>query len=246
MNDTLASRADTDARTSGTARVLVWDAPVRVFHWLMVASFAGAWLTAESERWRLVHAVLGYTTLGLVAFRIIWGFAGTRYARFSEFVRSPAAVVRYLSGLVKGHPERHVGHNPAGAIAIVAMLLMTYVVGATGWATYSGTGGEWLGELHEGAANVMLGLVIAHIVAVLMTSLLHRENLIGAMVTGYKPGKQGEGIRSAWRGLAVLLVAAVIGWWWFQLHAGTQTRAADQPAAAAARSQTSSDANDND
>lgn len=246
MNDTFASRADNDTRASGTVRILVWDAPVRVFHWLMVASFAGAWLTAESERWRLLHATLGYTMVGLVASRIVWGLMGTRYARFSTFVRSPAAVIRYMASLVKGRPERHVGHNPAGAIAIVAMLLMTWAVGVTGWATYNSAGGEWFGELHGGIANAMLALVAIHVAAVLASSLLHRENLIGAMVTGYKSGRPDDGIRTARWGFAALVVAAVIAWWWTQWQAAPQTPAANQSAAAAAHLRANGDGNDGD
>jgi cytochrome b len=246
MNDTFASRADNDARTSGTVRILVWDAPVRAFHWLMVASFAGAWLTAESERWRLLHVALGYTMIGLVAFRIVWGFAGTRYARFSAFVRSPAAIVRYMVSLVKGRPERHIGHNPAGAIAVVGMLLMTWAVGVTGWAAYNGAGGEWLGELHEGVANAMLALVAIHVVAVVVSSLLHRENLIGAMVTGYKSGHAGEGIRTARWGFAALVMAAAIAWWWTQWQTAPQAPAANPSAGAAAHLRAEGDGNDGD
>jgi cytochrome b len=234
MNDTSASRTDNGARASGTVRILVWDAPVRVFHWLMVALFVGAWLTAESERWRLVHATLGYTMVGLVAFRIVWGLMGTRYARFSAFVRSPAAVIRYMVSIVKGHPERHVGHNPAGAIAIVAMLLVTWAVGVTGWAAYNNTAGEWLGELHGGVANAMLALVAIHVIAVLASSILHHENLIGAMVTGYKSGRADEGIRSARWGFAALVMAAAIAWWWTQWHAAPQIPVASQSAGATA------------
>lgn len=234
MNDTFASRTDDETRASGKVRILVWDAPVRVFHWLMVASFAGAWLTAESERWRLLHVTLGYTMVGLVAFRIVWGLLGTRHARFSSFVRSPAAVIRYMASLVKGRPQRHVGHNPAGAVAIVAMLLMTWVIGLTGWAAYNATGGEWLGELHEGVANAMLALVGIHVAAVLASSLLHRENLIGAMVTGYKSGRADDGIRTARRGLAALVIAAVLAWWWAQWQAAPPASAADQSTRAAA------------
>lgn len=241
MNDTFASRADNTTRAAGTARILVWDAPVRVFHWLMVASFAGAWLTAESERWRLLHVTLGYTMVGLVAFRIVWGLMGTRYARFSAFVRSPAAVIRYMASLVKGRPERHVGHNPAGAIAIVAMLLMTLAVGVTGWAVYNSTGGEWLGNLHEGVANAMLALIAIHVIAVLASSLLHRENLIGAMVTGYKSGRADESIRTARWGLAALVMAAAIAWWWTQWQAAPQAPTPNQTAGAAAHPRTGGD-----
>ena len=91
MNTTSASPADApDRRGTAGRRVLVWDAPVRVFHWLMVLSFAGAYLTAESERWRLLHVTLGYTMAGLVVFRMLWGLVGTRHARFASFVRGPA------------------------------------------------------------------------------------------------------------------------------------------------------------
>lgn len=242
MNDMSASRADTEASTRGDAKILVWDAPVRVFHWLMVVSFAGAWLTAESERWRLVHAMLGYTMVGLVALRIVWGLAGTRYARFSTFVRSPASVMRYLTSLVKGHPEHHVGHNPAGAIAIVAMLLMTLGLGATGWSAYNGTGAHWVGELHEGVANAMLALVALHIAAVVASSLLHRENLIGAMVTGYKSGRADEGIRKARWGTAALLIALVVGWWWIEWQAAPQAPLAGSSVHGAKPSQHDGDA----
>src|SRR5665647_3224612 len=136
-------------------KILVWDAPVRVFHWLLVLSFAGAYLTAESERWSLVHVSLGYTMGGLVAFRILWGVLGTRYARFASFVRGPAAVMRYGRALLRGRPEHHVGHNPAGAVAIVLLLSLSVAIVATGWLFYDVSSARWLKELHEGAAGFM-------------------------------------------------------------------------------------------
>jgi cytochrome b len=210
---------------------LVWDAPVRVFHWLMVLSFVGAYLTAESERWRNVHVTLGYTMAGLVAFRVWWGFAGTQHARFASFVRGPAAVARYLRGLVGGRPEQGAGHNPAGALAIIALLGMTLMVTAAGWATYNDVGGGWLEELHEGAANVMLAIVGVHLAGVLLGSWLHRDNLIGAMVTGRKRARPEDAVRSAWRSVAVLMLAAVLGFWWMQWNGGAPTGAAHDPAA---------------
>lgn len=246
MNDIFASRTDNETHASGTVRILVWDAPIRVFHWLMVVSFAGAWLTAESERWRLLHVTLGYTMVGLVAFRIVWGLAGTRYARFSSFVRSPPAVIQYVTGLARGRPQRHVGHNPAGAIAIVAMLLLTWAVGATGWAEYNGTGSEWLGELHEVVAIAMLALVAIHVVAVVASSLLHRENLTGAMVTGYKSGSADEGIRTAHWGIAALVMAAALAWWWAQWQTAPQSPVTHQSAGAAAHLRGDRDGDDGD
>lgn len=215
-------------------KVLVWDAPVRVFHWLMVACFVGAYLSAESERWRLVHVTLGYTMAGLVAFRVAWGFVGTRHARFSSFVRGPTAVAGYLRALVGGRPDPGAGHNPAGALAILALLVMTVVVTAAGWATYNDVGGGWTEDLHEGAANAMLALVGVHVVGVVLASWLHRENLIGAMVTGRKHALPEDAVRSAWRSVAVLMLAAVLGFWWSQWSPATPA-GAERPIAASAR-----------
>jgi cytochrome b len=197
-------------------RILVWDAPVRVFHWLMVLCFAGAYLTAESEQWRLLHVTLGYTMAGLVVFRVLWGLVGTRHARFASFVRGPAAVKRYLASLVSGRPEHHTGHNPAGALAILALLALAVVVTATGWATFSEVGGKWLEELHEGAANVMLALVGIHVAAVIVSSWLERQNLVAAMISGRKPGTPDQGGRRAWRSVAAIMLSAVLGFWWLQ------------------------------
>ncbi len=205
-------------------KILVWDAPVRVFHWLMVLSFAGAYLTAESERWRLVHVTLGYTLGGLVAFRLLWGCVGTRHARFANFVRGPAAVLRYLRSLLNEPPEHHLGHNPAGAVAIVLLLLSSIVIVGTGWASYNSVGGNWVAEWHEGASAFMLAVVLVHVAGVAVSSLLHRENLVRAMVTGNKQGStdhgidQGneQGIKRPWRVLAIVMGLAVLGFWWLQ------------------------------
>ena len=210
MNTESASPVETPRRA------LVWDAPVRVFHWLLVLTFAGAWLTAESERWQLVHVTLGYTMAGLVVFRLLWGLIGTRHARFASFVRGPRAVVGYLRSLLRGRPEHHVGHNPAGALAIVALLLLAGAVTFTGWANYTDRAGHWLEELHEGLATFMLALVGVHVAAVALSSWLHRENLVGSMISGRKTVPPGEGIRHAWRSVAAIMLVAVLGFWSLQ------------------------------
>ena len=206
MTDTIASKS----------KILVWDAPVRVFHWLLVLCFAGAYITAESERWRLIHVTLGYTLGGLVAFRIFWGLLGSRYARFTNFVRGPAAVLKYGRALTTAQPEHHLGHNPAGAVAIVLLLLFSMAIVATGWAIYNDVGGEWLEEWHEGVANFMLAVVGVHIAGVILASLLHHENLVLAMVNGRKVGPPGGAIRWSWWPLALLIVVVVLGFWWLQ------------------------------
>ena len=212
-------------------KILVWDAPTRVFHWLLAASFAGAFLTAESERLRSLHVGFGYTMLGLLAFRVIWGLAGTRYARFSAFAFGPRRVASYLKSLLRFSPQHYVGHNPAGSWAIFALMILGLVTGATGYANYEGIGGDWLEELHEAAANGFLGVVIVHVAGVVVSSLLHRENLARSMLTGYKLGRPEAGIRYRHRIVAAALLLAV-GWTWL---AGPDALLETQHSAAHAR-----------
>ena len=194
-------------------KILVWDLPTRLFHWLLALSFLGAFLSADSERHRDVHVALGYTVLGLVAFRLVWGLIGTRYARFSAFPLSPRRAFAYLKSLASRAPQHHVGHNPAGSLAIYALLALALGAGASGYAAYNDIGGEALAELHEAAANAMLGLVLVHIGAVIVSSFVHRENLVAAMLHGYKPGRSGEGISSKQRFVGALVLLATLGFW---------------------------------
>jgi cytochrome b len=198
--------------------IRVWVAPVRVFHALLIFSFVGAYLTAESERWRLMHITLGYTVGSLVLFRLVWGVLGTRYARFGSFVRGPATTLEYLKGLLRGKPAHYHGHNPAGAVAIVVLLSLGLLQWGSGWAIYNDVGGEWLEGLHEVAGNAMLAVVGVHLAGVLLGSWLHRESLVRSMVTGRKQGLPSEGIsREPWSPmLALVLVAAVLSYWAFQ------------------------------
>jgi len=197
-----------------TQRILVWDIPTRLFHWLLAGSFAGAYLTSESERLAAIHVGCGYALLGLIGFRLIYGLVGSRYARFSEFVRGPRAVINYLKSLLSGHPQRFVGHNPAGAVAIVLLLVLGLATGASGFAMYNELGGEWLEDVHEACANAMLAVVILHVLGVIASSVLHKENLARAMVTGRKEGAPDEGFERSHGFFALLLAAAVaaLGW----------------------------------
>jgi cytochrome b len=115
MNAFTTRNAD---RPEGTFRVLIWDLPVRVFHWALVASFAGAYWLSESERLRNVHVMFGYTVLGLVVFRLTWGFVGTRYAQFRSFLYSPREAMAYVRSLFSRSDPQFLGHNPAGSFAI--------------------------------------------------------------------------------------------------------------------------------
>jgi cytochrome b len=195
------------------SRILVWDAPTRVFHWALALSFVGAFVTADSERLRDVHVVLGYTVFGLIAFRLAWGVVGTRYARFTSFAFGPREVVAYLKSLLTLRPQHFLGHNPAGSFAIYALLALGLLTGLTGYAQYNERGGEWLQDLHASLANAMLAVVFVHIAGVIVSSLLQRENLARAMVTGYKTGDPARAIRSARWLVAALLVASIAALW---------------------------------
>ena len=193
-------------------RTLVWDLPTRAFHWLLALSFAGAYLTADSERLRDAHMLLGYTTVGLVAFRLLWGVVGTRYARFAALPLSPAAVAGYLKSLLRLSPRPYFGHNPAGSWAIVGMLALVIGLGATGWAQAVEVGPAWLEDLHEGIADALLALVVVHVAAVLLSSAVHRENLVRAMVSGYKTGQGPAAAGMRWF-VALLLVGSIVAFW---------------------------------
>lgn len=196
-------------------KILVWDWPVRLGHWLMVGGFIVAWLTSESETFRLLHVISGATVLAVATFRLPWGFIGSRYARFVDFVRGPRAVKDYAAGLLKLEPAHHVGHNPAGGWAIVLLLGLGILTGLSGWANYNEIGGDFLEELHEGLAVTMLTVVFIHIAGVLSGSLMHGENLVRAMLNGRKLGMPGEAIRSArpLAGAVLLAWVAIAGWW---------------------------------
>ena len=204
--------------------IRAWDPLVRIGHWTLALAFLVAYVTAEDLH--EVHVVAGYWVGAYVVVRTIWGFVGTRYARFSDFVRGPGAVFGYLRDLVRGKPAHYVGHNPAGGAMIVALLLCLAATVFTGLMVEADTENEgplaaWLGhtgaqpaaappirsvdrlpaesraeeeqkresaysETHEFFANLSLALVVLHLLGVLAGSLVHRENLPRAMITGRK------------------------------------------------------------
>jgi cytochrome b len=166
--------------------IRVWDLPTRLFHWSLATSFVIAFVTAESEKWRDIHVVAGYTLAGLIAFRLLWGFVGGGYSRFAEFLPTPRTIVDYIKSLMDGRPQHYVGHNPAGAVAIFLLLGFGIAAAGSGWAVYEDMGGHFMEELHEGASNGMMAIVAIHIAGVIVSSWLHRENLILAMITGWK------------------------------------------------------------
>lgn len=216
----------------------VWDLPTRLFHWALVASFAGAWLTAENEGRELLHLLFGYSLFGLILFRLVWGFAGSRYARFGSFAFGPRTTLGYLRSMLRRTPTHYIGHNPVGAVAVWLLLGLGLATAITGWMMATGRAGESLEEVHETISNAMWVLVGLHVVGVVVSSVLHRENLPRAMVTGRKRiADPGEGIPRNSALVAAGLLAALLAFWGvsmrdnalpFGLGAGMEREAGEQ------------------
>lgn len=176
--------------------VKVWDLPLRIFHWLLVAGFFIAYLTEDDLL--TVHVWAGYLVTGLLLFRLAWGFIGNDYARFSNFLCSPAKSIAYLKDLIALKTQRYIGHNPAGAAMIVLLLVSLLATVITGFAVYGadqaagplaaiGSANEKMWEeAHEFFADFTLILVVVHVAGVAVESYIHRENLARAMVHGFK------------------------------------------------------------
>jgi cytochrome b len=174
--------------------IMVWDMPVRVFHWLLVICFAGAWLTSESERLQMIHYAFGYTSCLLILIRLVWGVIGTRYARFTQFLKGPKAVLGHFMAMLRGHPHHDVGHNPAGGLVMVALMLLILVIGVSGYLSVKELMGDFAGEIHESVASLALAVVILHILAAIVMSLMEKQNLVKSMVDGKKQGMPEQGI----------------------------------------------------
>jgi len=207
------------SKLKSPGEIKVWDIFIRIFHWSLVLLFTLAYLTGEEETsW---HAYFGYAIGILLILRFIWGFIGTQYARFGNFIYSPSTVIAYLKSLLSGKPKHYLGHNPAGATMVFALLFMLSMTTFSGLKAYAAEGygplainidvtliavaladddddnddkgwrkegkeDEFWEEIHEFTANFTLLLVFMHILGVIVSSKLHKENLVKAMITGKK------------------------------------------------------------
>lgn len=171
--------------TSGR-EIRVWDPVVRLFHWTVVAGCALNLFVFEDGK--AIHRYIGYAVAAVLAYRIVWGFIGTRHARFFDFVPAPAGLVRYVKALLGGKEPRFVGHNPAGAIVMLGLMVLLAAVSVSGWMLTldANFGNEELQELHEALANAILVVAAFHAAAALFESWRHGENLVWSMVTGRK------------------------------------------------------------
>lgn len=190
----ITSIADHPPRHSplATPEIKVWDRFVRVFHWSVVGLFILAFATQDS--YETVHQAAGYAIMALVALRVVWGLIGPEHARFRSFLRSPRTVAAFLFDTARMRARRYIGHNPAGGLMVVALLVMLAVITATGAMQTMDAfwGQKWVEKLHEGAVYATLGLIGLHLLGVLIASIEHGENLVRSMITGTKRAPDGE------------------------------------------------------
>ena len=215
------------------ASVAVWDGFVRIFHCLLVGSVAFAWWCAEQGcEWMTWHMRCGYTVLGLVIFRLLWGIGGSFYARFAQFVRSPSAVLRYGRALAQRREPHYLGHNPLGGWAVVLLLLFCVLQAGTGlfandeifnegplahWVDYDVS--VAITEWHEILFNGLLAVVVIHILGVVYHQVFRREKLLWAMISGKKPAAEAvdaaparaPGVRVG-LGLVMAVLAGLLVW----------------------------------
>lgn len=216
MNTTSTPSASPNPRAdAGLSRRgrLVIDAPMRAFHWLFALSFAGAWLTAESERWRSVHVTLGYAFGGLLVFRLAYGLLGPRPARLSLLWHRAAGLGEWLRQARAGHLDASRTATLAMGLAMGLLLAMAAPLVLSGYAGYAEVFGlaEVFEEVHEALANAALGLVLAHLALILLGSLMRGRNLAVPMLTGRMPGAGADVIKANRRWLALLVVVAWLG-----------------------------------
>jgi cytochrome b len=180
--------------TEATRGVPVWDPLVRVVHWSVVAAFVVAWFSHGG--YLRVHRLAGYAITALVAVRIVWGFIGSPHARFADFIAGPHKLGTYLGLLVRGREPRHIGHNPAGGVMIVVLLILLAALCGTGivldtpWFRDDGD----MKDMHDLLTDAMLVCIALHVAGVVFTSWRHRENLVAAMITGRKRADDERGV----------------------------------------------------
>lgn len=195
-------------------RTLIWDLPVRLFHWLFAAGFVAAagisLILGEDSSLFPYHSIIGLSLGLMVVLRVVWGVAGSRWARFGSFVFGPRETAAYMMGTLIGGGKRYIGHNPGSAVAIFAMLALVLGLAVTG--IMMARGNEGPEELHEIMAYAMLGVVVVHILGVLIHTVRHKENLTLSMIRGTKYADGSQGIRSGHPLVATVFIVIVGAW----------------------------------
>jgi cytochrome b len=213
---------------NSTVRAKLWDGPTRIFHWALVALLGFAWWSAETRNMEW-HRLAGYSVVGLLVFRLLWGFVGSGSARFSSFVKGPAQTWAYLRTLPSRAHAVSPGHNPLGAWSVLALLGLLLLQVVTGLFSVDVDGlesgplsdrvdfdtGRAFAAVHELSFTALQVLVALHVVAVIFYAVYKRADLVRPMVTGRGKFSTDPGLTFApvWRALLVAVVAAGVAWW---------------------------------
>jgi cytochrome b len=209
---------------SGSTRLVkVWDAPTRLFHWVVAILVGFSWFSMH-ESWMQLHFLSGYTILTLLLFRLVWGFVGSDTARFRRFLKSPIAALRHLRRIGRREPDREIGHNAAGGWMVLVLLALLLVQALTGLCANDDIMNEgplahvvgkswsnWLSNVHSINFTLIEIAIALHVLAVLAYAVLKRQDLVRPMVTGRKrlpAGMRGPWIASPWLAIPLLVLAA--------------------------------------
>jgi cytochrome b len=212
------------------------DAPTRALHWLLAFSFSGAYLSAESERWHLVHITLGYTVLGLVLARLAWGLLGPKRVGLAAWLSKLRGLPQQVLAWPQGRGNLLASYQGLNTLVVVALLLAALTAALTGlgleqeW--FSNRFEDLLEGLHELLGNATLMVVLAHLALIAGVSLLRRHNHAMPMLSGRSPGKGPDLVKQNMSPLALLLVATVLGFWWWQWQ-DAPSQLTDRPAISA-------------
>lgn len=206
-------------------RILIWDLPVRLFHWmltlLILGALAIALLLKSSSPWYPYHSVLALIAAPLIVLRIAWGFVGTRHARFWSFLFSPKAVAKYFIDALRWRETRHAGHNPGAAYFVILMMVLPLLSVLSGYQL--GAGNKQAKEFHEILAYVLLGVIGVHILGVILHTLRHKELIAFSMVDGKKQADAAQAIPSS-RPIAGALFLLFALWWGAMIYRGYDTK----------------------
>jgi cytochrome b len=211
----------TDTAPSSAPRSLrVWDLPTRLFHWSLLALVLISWFSGGEDEAAFIHRLSGMALAGLIVFRVLWGFVGGEHARFAAFFPNPFAIAGHIGKVASGKPERHLGHNPVGGVAVFLLLAAVSACVITGLFSsgedlagpFVGQFGLDMSEVHEGTFRVLQALVALHLLGVVVESLLAKDALVPAMITGRKTRRADEPGADARKGsVAGLVVALLVG-----------------------------------
>ena len=195
-------------------RMMVWDSPIFITHWLLAFCFVGAILTQESEKFRLVHVTLGYTMVGIVGFRLIWGLIGSKYARFTTIKPRFLRVRENIQAILSGNKEFSIGLNAIGFVAAYLLMGLVLLVSASGYLVFNEIGPELISEIHELMGNLLITVVVVHVGSIVLNAIyqrLQKSNVevvtkIGVIAQRARPYK--------WVSISILLI--VIYFWGIQ------------------------------